>query len=172
MTIAEWLIVFAVFAGPIVAVRITRHLDDKKEIKDRKLRVFKTLMGTRAHTMSWSHVEALNLIDIEFDERDEKEKTVLIAWKEYLDLLNNTSIPIDHWGVKRIDLLLELLYKMAQVLDYDFDKTHIKNSFYSPREHTDIEDTQKILRQGLKELMEGRRSVPIHLTNIEQKSNQ
>ncbi|MGK2952471.1 MAG: DUF6680 family protein [Thiobacillus sp.] len=165
MTISDWLMIAAVFMGPIVAVRLTRYLDDLKEIRERKAQVFKTLMATRAYTASWAHVEALNRIDLEFDKGHKKEKEVIEAWKEYLDLLNNTAIPIEQWGVRRIDLLVELLHKMARVLDYDFDKTHIKNSSYSPRVHSETEDQQTALRQGLIDVLDGKRPVPMSIIN-------
>src|SRR5690606_25172987 len=120
MTIADWLMILAVLSGPVVAVSLRRYLDNKKEIRERKVNLFKTLMATRAYNVSWSHVEALNKIDLEFDSKNKKEKAVIEAWKEYLDLLNNTTIPMDQWGIKRVDLLVELLHKMAKVLDYDF----------------------------------------------------
>ncbi|RLA37555.1 MAG: hypothetical protein DRQ64_09470 [Gammaproteobacteria bacterium] len=170
MTIADWLMILAVLSGPVVAVRLTRHLDNQKEIRERKVDVFKTLMATRAYTISWPHVEALNRIDLEFDLSNKKEKAVIEAWKEYLDLLNNTSIPIEQWGVKRVDLLVELLHKMAKVLNYDFDKTHIKNSSYSPRVHGETEEENAALRRGLIEVLGGNRSIPMHITNNE--SNQ
>ena len=165
MTIADWLMITAVFLGPIVAVQLTRYLDDKKEVRARKLDIFKTLMATRAYNLSWNHVEALNRIDLEFDKNHKKEKEVIEAWKEYLDLLGNTIIPIEQWGVKRVDLLVELLHKMAKVLDYDFDKTHIKNSSYSPRVHGETEEQQNILRKGLLEILDGKRSIPMSVTN-------
>ncbi|MDH5773415.1 MAG: hypothetical protein OEZ57_00695, partial [Nitrospirota bacterium] len=131
MTIADGFMILAVLIGPIVAVQLTRYLDNRKEVRERKLQVFKTLMATRGYTVSWDHVVALNRIDLEFDRENKKEKAVIEAWKEYLDLLGNKDITGEQWGVKRIDLLVELLYKMALVLDYDFDKTHIKNSSYT-----------------------------------------
>ena len=155
----------AVFLGPIVAVRLTRYLDDKKEVRARKLDIFKTLMATRAYNLSWAHVEALNRIDLEYDKNHKKEKDVIEAWKEYLDLLGNTTIPIEQWGVKRVDLLVELLHKMARVLEYDFDKTHIKNSSYSPRVHGETEAEQQALRKGLLEIIDGKRPLPMAVTN-------
>ena len=165
MTIADWLMITAVFLGPIVAVRLTRYLDDKKEIRARKLDIFKTLMATRAYNVSWSHVEALNRIDLEFDKNHKKEKEVIEAWNEYLDLLGNTAISADQWNVKRVDLLVELLHKMAKVLDYDFDKTRIKNSSYSPRVHGVTEEEQSALRKDLVEVLDGKRPLPMSITN-------
>jgi hypothetical protein len=165
MTISDWLMIFAVFSGPIVAVRLTRYLDDKKEIRQRKLDIFKTLMATRAYTITWDHVHALNRIDLEFDKSDMKERAVIEAWKAYLDLFGDRKMPKEQWAVRRIDLLVELLHKMAIVLDYDFDKTHIKNSSYSPVAHSDIEAQQIAIRKGLIEVLEGKRVVPLFITN-------
>lgn len=55
---------------------------------------------------------------------------------------------------------------MARVLEYDFDKTHIKNSSYSPMAHGNIEEQQEALRRGLIELLEGKRVVPMYVTNL------
>lgn len=165
MTIADWLMIAAVLLGPIIAVQLTRYLDNKKEERERKLQVFKTLMATRAYTVSWDHVVALNRIDLEFDKGDINEKAVIEAWKAYLDLLCDKSIPPEQWSIKRIDLFVELLHKMAQVLDYDFDKTHIKNSSYSPVAHGNIEEEQKALRTGLIEVLAGKRSIPMTVVN-------
>jgi len=166
MTIADWLMIIAVISGPIVAVRLTRYLDNKKEIRNRKLDIFKTLMATRAYTVAWDHVHALNRIDLEFDKNNKKEKAVIEAWKEYLDLLGDSDMPKDQWATRRIDLLVELLQKMAVVLDYDFDKTHIKNSTYSPVAHGDLETEQSALRKGLIEVLEGKRPIPMIVTNL------
>lgn len=165
MTIADWLMITAVLMGPIIAVQLTRYLDNKKEERERKLQVFKTLMATRAYTISWDHVVALNRIDLEFDKDSKKEKAVIEAWKAYLDLLGDKSMTPEQWGIKRVDLLVELLHTMAQVLAYDFDKTHIKNSSYSPIAHGNIEDEQKALRVGLIEVLEGKRSIPMSVVN-------
>lgn len=93
MTIADWLMIAAVLLGPIIAVQLTRFLDNKKEVRERKLKVFQTLMATRAYALSWDHVEALNRIDLEFDKNNKKEKPVIEAWKAYLDLLGDKTIP-------------------------------------------------------------------------------
>lgn len=166
MTIADWVMILAVLLGPVIAVRLTRYLDNQKEERERKLQVFKTLMATRAYTVSWEHVVALNRIDLEFDTKKVKEKVVIDAWKAYLDLLGDKSLPPEQWAVKRVDLLVELLHAMAKVLDYDFDKTHIKNSSYSPIAHGQIEDELKALRVGLIEVLAGKRELPIAITKL------
>ena len=166
MTIADWLMITAVLTGPIVAVRLTRYLDNKKEIRERKLKIFKVLMATRAYTISWDHVLTLNKIDLEFDKNKKGEKEVIEAWKAYLDLLADKSITGEAWITKRVELLVELLHKMALVLNYDFDKTHIKNSSYSPVAHGETEDQHFAIRKGLIEVLDGKRSLPMHVTNL------
>ncbi len=165
MTIADWLTILAILIGPIVAVQLTRYLDNKKEVRERKLTVFKTLMATRSYNLSWDHVVALNRIDLEFDKKNTKEKAVIDAWKAYLDLLGNKNLSTEQWAMKRVDLLIELLHTMATVLDYDFDKTHIKNSSYAPVAHETIEEEQRLLRVNMLEVLAGQRSIPITVGN-------
>lgn len=166
MQIQDWLMILAVLAGPIIAVQLTRFVDNKKEQRDRKLQIFKTLMATRAYTISPQHVEALNRIDLEFSNKHKKERSVVYAWKEYLDLLGDKDMPREQWGIKRIELLVELLHCMAQVLNYEFDKTHIKNSAYSPVAHGDIEDQQTAVRMGVIDILQGKRVLPMYVTNF------
>lgn len=165
MTISDWIMVVAVLLGPVIAVQLTRHLDNKREIRDRKLQVFKTLMSTRGYSTSMDHVVALNRIDLEFDRRNTKEKAVIEAWKAYLDHLNAKDLPLEHWVVRRIELLVEMLHNMARVLDYDFDKTHIKNSSYSPVAHGTLEEQQEAIRKGVIELLQGKRSLPVQVSS-------
>lgn len=166
MQIQDWLMILAVLAGPIIAVQLTRFVDSKKEQRDRKLQIFKTLMATRAYNVSGQHVEALNRIDLEFSSKNKKESAVVNAWKGYLDLLGDQDMPREQWGTKRTDLFVDLLHCMAQVLDYEFDKTHIKNSAYSPVAHGDIEAQQTAVRKGVIDILQGKRVLPMYVTNF------
>ena len=165
MTISDWVMILAVFLGPIVAVQLTEYLDAKKEKRQRKMDIFKTLMSTRSYSTSWDHVMTLNRIDLEFEVSHPKEKAVVEAWKQYLDLLGDKTISGEQWSAKKVELLVELLHKMALVLDYDFDKTHIKNSSYSPVAHGDMENQQAKIREGIIDILEGKRVVPMNITS-------
>ena len=166
MKLSEWIMIFAVLLGPVIAIQLTRYLDNKKEIRQRKLDLFRTLMATRAYNISWDHVSALNRIDLEFDSRIPKEKEVLNSWKSYLDLLGDKAITGEPWTIKRVDLFVELLHKMANVLDYDFDKTHIKNSAYSPVAHGNTESENNEIRTGIIKILKGETSFPIEVKSI------
>lgn len=166
MTVSDFFIIMATLCGPIIAVRVTRYLDNKKEEQGRKLQVFKTLMATRAYTLSARHVEALNQIDLEFSSDDPKEKRVIGVWRQYLDLLGDKSLSADQWAMKRVDLLVDLLYEMGNSLGYDFDKTHIKNATYAPMAHGRIEEEQQAIRSQTLELLAGKRVLPMFVTNL------
>ena len=166
MRIADWILILVVLLGPLIAVQLTRYLDNKKEIRERKLWVFRTLMATRASALSACHVEALNRIDLEFSAANRHEEEVIEAWKAYLDLLGDTRLPQEQWGTRRVDLLVELLHKMARILEYEFDKTHIKSSSYYPRGYGEPKEDQTAIRRGVKELIEGRRVIPMYVTNL------
>ena len=108
MTATDILIIAAILLGPIIAVQLTRYLDDEKEIRERKLWIFKSLMATRSYTISALHVEALNRIDLEFDKKDKGERKVIEAWKAYLDLLGDRALSPEQWSIKRLDMLIDM----------------------------------------------------------------
>src|SRR6202521_546553 len=87
------LTIIAIVLCPIIALDLQRRLDMGREEKNRKLWVFKTLMSFRATALSPQFVQALNLIDVEFDSDNEKEKAVLTAWKVLLDHFGSLAAP-------------------------------------------------------------------------------
>ena len=167
MTLTEILMIMATGLSPVIAVQVTRFLDDRNEERSRKLRVFKTLMATRAYNVSLSHVEALNSIDLEFSIKKPLEKIVLDVWQQYLDHLGNLKMDPEAWNIRRVDLLVELLYAMGKCVGYDFNKTQIKNGTYSPTAHGRIEDEQSRIRSMTLELLEGKRHLPMYVTNLQ-----
>lgn len=171
MTTENIIMTAAVFLGPVVAVQITRFLDNLKERRERRLAIFKTLMATRGVNLSYNHVECLNRIDLEFNDRNKKDKKVIAAWKAYIDLLSDRSLPVEQWVTRRVDLLVELLHTMADTLDYEFDKTHIKNSAYSPQLYGDIDSFNTELREAVRGVIAGVRDIPVRITNAPQKGN-
>jgi len=173
MSLTDILMVLATAISPLIAVQVTRYLDDKNEERGRKLQIFKSLMATRAYTLSPTHVEALNRIDLEFSSKRKLEKAVLDVWQQYLDHLGNKAMQIDAWAERRVDLLVELLYAMGHALGYDFNKTQIKNGTYAPIAHGRIEEEQEKVRRYVIEVMEGKRVLPMCVTNFPtQKSDQ
>ena len=134
IAISNWVMIAAVLAGPIAAVQIQKFLESRKEAKERRVKVFKDLMATRASTLAYQHVSALNLVGLEFHHKEFSK--VISAWNVYLDHLN--SFPNDHealgkvWADKCNDLLSDLLYEMGASLGFEFDKVHIKKGGIHP----------------------------------------
>lgn len=166
MNLTDILMIVATALSPLIAVQVTRFLDDRNEERGRKLQVFKTLMATRAYNIAPAHVEALNRIDLEFSSKKRQEKAVRDVWQQYLDHLGNMQMEPSAWDVRRVDLLVDLLYAMGNALGYDFNKTQIKNGTYSPTAHGRIEEEQQKIRSMTIELLEGKRALPMHVTNL------
>jgi hypothetical protein len=168
----------AVIIGPILAVQIQKKLEKFREKKQNRLSIFKTLMSTRAQRLNKDHVQALNMIDIEFYGRKiplfrtkyqtKKEQTVTHAWKIYNSHLNKPNeFPDVHiWISKSEDLFTDLLYAISQAMNYDFDKVQLQRDCYRPIAHGDLETTQMNILKGVENIFSGEKSFPMHITNI------
>lgn len=166
MSLTDFLIITATALSPLIAVQVSQYLSSQKEVRHRKLWIFKTLMATRAQSLSPLHVEALNSIDLEFSAKDKKEKPIIDVWAQYLDHLGNDKMAADAWGEKRLELLIELLHVMGRALGYGFNKTQIKNGVYSPVAHGRVETEQEQLRQLVLEILNGTRPISMRVTEL------
>jgi hypothetical protein len=167
MKIYDWLMILSVLLSPFLAVYANIIIERKRQARERRLTIFRTLMATRAATLSPEHVQALNMIDIEFYGRNRKSKEVLQAWRIYLDHLGDQKSFTDNsWIERRIELFIDLMHKMSISLGYDFDKVHIKRTSYFPKGFGDIEDDQTIIRKGIVAWLKGELSVPMRVTDF------
>jgi len=168
ITISDWLMMLAVVAGPILAVQIQKYIDRRKEERDRKLKVFRDLMTTRASTLAFQHVSALNMVGLEFNEK--KYSKVSNAWKTYLDHL--ASFPNDDkdlqkiWSEKKNDQLSDLLYEMGESLGFEFDKVHIKKAGYIPQAYVDQENEQNFIRRKLVDVFLEKEGIPMSVVSF------
>jgi hypothetical protein len=170
MTIADVLMIMAVILGPILAVQVQKVIEKWRSGRERKIHIFKVLMATRGRPVSPNHVEALNLIDIEFSGNNKKEKSVRDAWKIYLNHLceypqdyqdQAYKSKVDAWISKSSDCLVDMLYTMAQTLGYDFDKVQLKKGAYTPQGFIDLEFEQSLARRGVLDVLYGKRGIPV-----------
>lgn len=168
IAISNWVMISAVIIGPIAAVQIQKFLETRKEAKERRIKVFKDLMSTRAATLTYIHVAALNLVGLEFYGKEYSK--VNSAWNLYLDHLN--SFPNEDeslakiWSGKQNDLMSELLYEMGISLGFEFDKVHIKKAGYTPQGYSDQENEQKFIRKASIEVLNGTRPIPLNIISI------
>ena len=175
MTISDGLTILAVFLGPIIAIQIQKFIESKNEKKNRKLYIFRALMTTRGNNLSAAHVEALNMIDIEFYGNNKNDKKVIEAWRTYFDHLcrapDDVTAP-DHqtnysiWTSRRSDLLIDLLYEISGGLEYSFDKAILRSGVYAPKGHQDFENEQTFLRRSLVDVFLDKRAIHIDIKNL------
>lgn len=122
-------------------------------------------MATRAARLSPQHIEALNLIDIEFPSINKQFKRVRSAWKAYFSHLGE-KLPDDGqvqavYFAKRHELFTDMLYEMGTALDYDFDKTQISKDVYSTVFHENLEADVQTIRTKLVEILTGKAALPM-----------
>lgn len=166
MTISDGLVIAAVLLAPLLALQVQKKLEERKEDRRRKLNLFKTLMTTRAAPLDARHVEALNMIDVEFY----KNKKIVDIWKLMLDNYNSFpvdpsqqdfKVKLDACVDKARDLLSDILLEMSRSLGYDFDKVHLKRAVYIPKGHVELTVEQEIIRKSLVAILSGKRAIPV-----------
>jgi hypothetical protein len=159
------LTIVAIVSGPIIALQIQRKLDRDREARNRKLWVFKTLMSFRATFLAPTYVQALNLIDVEFNSSNEKEKAVRNAWKvlldHYVDIGRATDPNTDALLEKSTQLRTNLMLAMGRCLGYDFDEVQIKKGSYYPTGLGNVEAEQHAIRRGVLNVLNGKGRIPV-----------
>lgn len=129
--------IVAVAIVPLIVWWIGVKWQTSKAKEDAKLKLFLSLMANRKATPNNEWVDALNTIDIVFQDN----KKVRKAWREYYDSLDPTSQYYKDTNSFKLDLLSE----MANALGYrDLKQTEI-DRFYSPTYFSQLQQTQSLL---------------------------
>lgn len=171
LSLSEGILIFVTLAGPILAVQTQKLIERLRENRERKLRIFNILMATRAARLSPGHVEALNMIDIVFHGNRAKDKAVIESWRLYHDHLKHLKEPytqeeLNSWSEKGNDIFIELLYSMAQALNYDFDRVLLKRGIYTPKAHSENELAQIGIRDSLLKVLSGEQPLPMSVVSF------
>lgn len=177
MNVSDWLTVLAILVAPIVALQIQKYIEDRKEVKERKMQIFRTLMATRANRLNLNHIEALNMIDIEFFKNEkvkEKWKLLLDNFVNYPQDLNekNYELRLSSCAEKSDALFVDLLFEMAKSLDYKFDEVHLKRNIYVPKGQVDTIKGIEFIRSAFVEVLSGKRPIPIKILNVTKKNTE
>lgn len=148
-----WLNLLAIIAGPVLAVQAQKWIERHREDQNRKLWLFRELMATRGTRLSPRHVDALNLVELEYSPNKPKQRPVHEAWRSYFDVLNtappDAGNPQPHYQ-RRDDALVELLYEMGVSLRvHHIDRVAIRRNAYTPSGHGDVERELNIIRKSL-----------------------
>lgn len=143
----DYVNLLALLFSPIIAVLITRWLDNRNNKYKERIEIFKILMATRYMIVSHEKVKALNSIDVIFADVPKVRE----AWKE---LLREYNSPTPNNPVAAEDKMLYLLETMAINIGY---KEKIKwdtiKSYYIPRGLADEMREQEELRKYQLEAM-------------------
>jgi len=159
----DWAIVLATFLGPIFAIFASEIIRSRTDKQQRKNYIFRSLMATRRLAISHEHVNALNLIEVEFH----KDKDVINAWKKYLTHLNQVrdQMPNIQWNEIKDQILAELLEHMAIKLNYKFTSMELFRGGYAPIGWQETEELQRKALQGLEMLVNGKTSIPVNINS-------
>ncbi len=155
------LTIVAIFLGPFSALLVSRWLDNSRAEKARRMEIFRTLMRTRKQLLSWEHVQALNLVELEFI----KYPDVITAWKNYLEKLSEPFPPIaeqekcQQFQAKREKLLTLLIGEIAETLKIKIEKLEILEGNYVPQGWDDAEWEEILIRRALVQVLHGKSAI-------------
>ena len=159
LTVAEWLTIFAIILGPILAVGTQLWMQARKAQRDAKLWVFNQLMAHRATVVNVNFVQAFNLIDAVYYKNGE----VRAKRREFLAVVNaaqgRNMTPQEIERCK--DLVAEMLAKMGSELGYDFDHTQIKDTGYYPVGFEKMDNAALALREKALAVLDGNANIGV-----------
>jgi hypothetical protein len=160
MTISSdtWAIVAATGLGPVFAVAITLWRERARAKYNQRLHVFRTLMATRRIGISPDHVNALNLVEVDFYKCGKVET----AWGKYKAHLNMTGRPEDDaWREEKERLLAQLLFEIAAVLHFKIPALDIFKGGYAPGGWAHRDARAIGAMEFIYELSEGTKGLPV-----------
>jgi len=125
-----------------------------KDRKEKRERIFRTLMSTRGFRAFPAHVEALCGVEVEWTRKDDEK--VRSAWKAYNYHLNRQDVPTDindpanvAWRNELEELFADLIVTIGESIRKPLDKTDVKRGAYGPRAWWEYEQETSLLRKGL-----------------------
>ena len=155
--------IVAVLVGPIIAVLVTRLIDEHRAKKHRRWEIFRNLMCHRRTPMNVEFVGALNLIEIEFAD----DQRVIQAWKQLLttfEKMATESLSDDQFSAlieERSQAQTRLLDAIARNLGTEIEQLDIYSGGYSPKGWFDLENEQAVIRRLFGEIALGHKAFPV-----------
>ncbi|WFS00171.1 DUF6680 family protein [Rhizobium tumorigenes] len=155
-----WSVVLATFLGPILAVFVTRWVDDRRSKTTRKLDTFRVLIRTRRSQLSPDFVAALNMVEIDYHNAP---KVQII----YADLMRqlNTKPTEANWHERTERLVARLINAMGQNVGYSMEQLDILEGGYIPQGMVDEEQLQHLLRRSLLNIFNGGQPLPVTIVS-------
>lgn len=177
MTISDVLIILATLCGPVLAVQSQKWIERSRERRHAQKDIFYRLMATRATRLATDHVQALNMIDIEFGghgrrSQSQAEREVVNRWRIYADHLNTPigdnppEAQVAIWVQRGDELFTDLLAALATALGYGFDRIQLRRGIYHPKGHSDQEIRQETAQKALLDILVGRSALPMKVVEF------
>jgi len=139
------LTVIAILLSPLVAVLVSRSIEDWKDLKKQKTFVFLSLVSSRHQNITEEQARIFNSIDVVFS----KNPNVREKWKEYFELLGQPD-RMSEWAKKK----LELLKVMADEVGYKKAIDHLDlDRVYYPTGLTEDAEKRKIYEEKILEFI-------------------
>ena len=165
ITITDWLLITVTLLSPVIAVQVQKLIEVASARRNAKNRIFLTLMATRATRLAPEHVQALNMIEIEFSGSwrgpTTRERGVINRWRIYADHLDTdvsklTEAALVAWGVKRQELFLDLMEALSRACGYKFDRVQLKRGAYYPQAHEDADSRRLEFEEAVLQVLGGK----------------
>ncbi len=171
MTTTNWIMVGALLLAPLLAVRVQKVLESYREKRNRRKQIFQTLMASRAVRLSFEHVRALNMIDLEFygqsvfgiKQKSKKDAEVIDAWRPYRRHLQQEVPDEDFktWTNEKDNRFRDLLFAMSCALGYEFEKAELESGAYHPDAHFYQDLSTRSIIQNLDKVLRGKAAVNV-----------
>jgi hypothetical protein len=129
VTTYELATLFAIFAGPVVAVAITLWIDARRKDREQKLLILRMLLATRHLVGDPLYSQAINLIPISFAGRPK----ITGAYKDYMDAVRVVATPENSQSVATRSAAKQsrLIFEIARDLGYDIAESDIQIDGYA-----------------------------------------
>lgn len=160
-----------------MAVQAQKLVERATERRNAKKRIFYALMATRAARVAPDHVQALNMVDLEFGKGrwgwwSAKDKEVTRRWRTYADHLNlaiddGDQTSLRNWVDRGDEYFTDLLEAMTRALGYDFDRVQLRRGIYYPRALGEAERRREIFEKALVRIVSGQDALPIKIAEAE-----
>lgn len=166
LTVGFWITTAAIIIGPLAAVLISTWLERRRRADERREMIFRTLMKTRRTWGSLEHVEALNLIEVDFHGKTHVQSAYKALFEYFVNDISRRADENDEAYALRktshhTSLLTKLLKAIADDLGYRKDALEILQGGYSPVAHGEIETDQAKIRKLLAGLHDGTMVLPM-----------
>lgn len=161
LTIAEKWTIAAIVIGPGIGVLLTFLMQHVVSQRQRRMNVFRDLMATRRMRLSKTHVEALNLVEVEFH----RKKDVIKKWNNYREHLY-TKAPEDAQDLDRFikdqeKLLTLLVQSIGKEMGRQIEQLEIWDGGYVPAGWEQDEIQIRELRRHALGMLKGQLGLPV-----------